>query len=148
MPLKRRNKFEGKINIYLREKVWKRDGYTCQYCGYNIYDFSESKQLSVDHIVPYSYALSLGEDNLITSCMECNQKISNKIFNSLEEKKEYIRNLNNYCRGNKNFNCKLKEEEVILIRISKLSVKELSKIYNVSVMQIRNIKNRINWKHI
>ena len=53
----------------LRFDVFKRDGFTCQYCGQKPPDVV----LHVDHIL----AVSLGGDNdisnLITSCESCNQ---------------------------------------------------------------------------
>jgi phosphoserine phosphatase len=52
-----------------RFEVFKRDSFTCQYCGRSAPDV----MLQVDHIHPKSKG---GEDdllNLITSCVECNQ---------------------------------------------------------------------------
>lgn len=65
----------------------------CYYCG----DDAETK----DHIIPISYYYSgkregrhltakYGKENLIDCCKECNSLASNKVFNNVEAKKEYI----------------------------------------------------------
>lgn len=53
----------------LRFEIFKRDGFTCQYCGQKPPDVV----LQVDHITPV--ALGGGNDvmNLVTSCEACNQ---------------------------------------------------------------------------
>ena len=63
---------EGRYRRYLRLRfeVFKRDNFTCQYCGRNVKE--DGVKLHCDHIIPQSKG---GEDNmknLITSCMECN----------------------------------------------------------------------------
>lgn len=64
---------------YLREKVLRRDNYTCQYCG-SITD------LSVDHIWPRSKGGKNELCNLITACKSCN---SSKNGRTLREWIEY-----------------------------------------------------------
>lgn len=57
-----------------RFEVFKRDSFTCQYCGRN----APSVLLQIDHIVPVSKG---GEDeilNLITSCADCNSGKSDR----------------------------------------------------------------------
>lgn len=59
--------------ILSRKNILRRDGHRCQYC--NRGDVS----LTVDHIVPRSAG---GEDtweNLITACVECNNRKGNRI---------------------------------------------------------------------
>ena len=51
-------------------------------------------------------------------------------------------------RGVKNGRCKLSEKQVLEIRESKLSNKDLSKSYNVSDVLIGQIKNKKIWTHI
>lgn len=50
------------------------------------------------------------------------------------------------CRGEKNKQHKLTENQVKEIYLSDLGYKRLSKIYNVSSTNIRNIKKKIQWK--
>jgi hypothetical protein len=50
------------------------------------------------------------------------------------------------CRGEKNKQNKLNEKQVKEIYLSNLGYKRLSKIYNVSTTNIRNIKKKFQWK--
>ena len=50
------------------------------------------------------------------------------------------------CRGEKNKQNKLSEKQVKEIYLSNLGYKKLSKIYNVSKTNIRNIKKKFQWK--
>lgn len=53
------------------------------------------------------------------------------------------------CNKGKNHPCcKLREEDVLNIRKSKLKLTELGLIYNISKSQIWSIKNHKTWKHI
>jgi hypothetical protein len=65
----------------------------CAYCG--------EDANTVDHIIPVSYYYSgkrsglhltseYGKENLADCCQECNYLASNKVFDSLEEKRKYI----------------------------------------------------------
>lgn len=67
MPSRRRKPITGFYR--LRWKVLKRDKFTCQYCGQKAPDVV----LEVDHRTPVSYGGRDEEDNLITSCQECNR---------------------------------------------------------------------------
>ena len=50
-----------------RQNVFKRDGYSCQYCG-------TSKDLTIDHIIPRSKRGRSTWKNLVTACKRCNSK--------------------------------------------------------------------------
>ncbi len=59
-------------NYYrLRFEIFKRDNFTCQYCGRN--PKNDGCKLHIDHIHPKSKKGKWKEDNLITSCEECNE---------------------------------------------------------------------------
>lgn len=58
----------------IRFDVFKRDNFTCIYCGNN----PPSAILEVDHIVPVSKGGTDVIDNLATSCFDCNRGKSNK----------------------------------------------------------------------
>jgi hypothetical protein len=60
----------------LREQVFYRDDYTCQYCG------KRGVRLECDHVVPVSRGGHNGIDNLATACAKCNRSKSAK---TLEE---------------------------------------------------------------
>jgi hypothetical protein len=53
----------------LRFRVLQRDGFRCQYCGRSPRD---GAILHLDHVVPFSRGGETTEDNLITSCDQCN----------------------------------------------------------------------------
>lgn len=56
------------ISKKLRFEVFKRDKFTCQYCGAHPPDVI----LQVDHIHPVSKGGTNDQDNLITACQPCN----------------------------------------------------------------------------
>ena len=58
------------IPQHIRDEVYKRDNYTCRYCG------SKHKKLSLDHVYPESKGGITSSDNLVTACMRCNNKKS------------------------------------------------------------------------
>lgn len=57
-----------------RFEVFKRDSFTCQYCGQSAPDVI----LNADHIIPVSKGGSNKPINLVTSCFDCNSGKSNK----------------------------------------------------------------------
>lgn len=56
------------ISARKRFEVFKRDGFSCQYCGAN----PPAAILHVDHIVAVSNGGQNDTDNLVTSCDRCN----------------------------------------------------------------------------
>jgi len=58
----------------LRFEVFKRDSFTCQYCGRSAPDVV----LHVDHIIPVSEGGENDITNLVTSCKDCNLGKSNR----------------------------------------------------------------------
>ena len=68
----------SKVYPKKRIQILVRDNYTCQYCGAKAPDV----RLEVDHKVPVSKGGSSKEENLITSCWECNIGKGNmKLYN-------------------------------------------------------------------
>lgn len=57
----------------VRFDVFKRDGFTCQYCGNHPPDVT----LELDHINPKSKGGDDDVNNLLTSCFDCNRGKSN-----------------------------------------------------------------------
>ena len=57
-----------------RKKIFKRDNWTCQYCGLCSKD---PKKLTVDHIFPKSRGGGWQWTNLTTACQKCNSKKGN-----------------------------------------------------------------------
>lgn len=78
---------QGSISIsVLISEVFKRDNYTCKYCG------RKGGILEVDHIIPFSKGGSNDLINLATSCRRCNRQKKDKDINEfLKWKKEHER---------------------------------------------------------
>jgi len=53
----------------VRFSIFARDEFTCRYCGRQ----SDEVKLVVDHLIPVSQGGTNEQENLITSCEECNQ---------------------------------------------------------------------------
>lgn len=64
------------VSNKIRFEVFKRDCFTCQYCGLS----SPKVVLEVDHIEPVSKGGSNNILNLITACKECNSGKSNRLI--------------------------------------------------------------------
>ena len=88
------------ISKKLRFEVFKRDSFTCQYCGRKAPDVI----LEVDHIKPVAEGGKNDILNLITSCQECNRGKGKKVLTenqtlekernqleALQERKEQLR---------------------------------------------------------
>lgn len=67
--MKKRKQLSKKI----RFEVFKRDDFTCQYCG----NVPPSVVLEVDHIIPVSKGGDNDINNIITSCFDCNRGKTN-----------------------------------------------------------------------
>ena len=67
------NARNGAPNGYykLRFEVFKRDNFTCQYCGRNVKE--DKIKIHCDHIKPKKEGGETIPKNLITSCLECNE---------------------------------------------------------------------------
>ncbi len=57
-----------------RKNIFLRDGYTCQYCGRTL----PAKELTLDHVIPRSRGGTTSWENLVTCCIECNNKKGNR----------------------------------------------------------------------
>lgn len=80
------------ISKKLRFEVFKRDKFTCQYCGRKAPDII----LHVDHIQPVSKKGDNDITNLITSCFDCNMGKGNRELSSeatLEKKQKQLEEL-------------------------------------------------------
>jgi 5-methylcytosine-specific restriction endonuclease McrA len=59
--------------------IYKRDNYTCQYCG-------ATKHLTIDHVVPKSKGGGDTYFNLVVACSKCNIKKSDKFLEQTDMK--------------------------------------------------------------
>lgn len=71
------------LSPYIRSRILERDGHECAYCHY--------EATHVDHIVPYSYGGMDDDENLVASCDICNRLANNKVFESFDLKRDFIR---------------------------------------------------------
>jgi len=51
-----------------KQEIFRRDNYTCQYCG------RKSNNLTIDHVLPRQYGGQRSWTNLVAACPECNRK--------------------------------------------------------------------------
>lgn len=80
------------IRPYQAERILARDCYVCVYC------FGPASV--VDHIVPYNYSQDDSDDNLVAACQWCNAHASDKVFDTLAEKRDYLQERRtNYLRA-------------------------------------------------
>ena len=54
----------------LRERIFRRDGYRCVYCG-NVFP---DEALSLDHVQPRMRGGDNSDGNLVTACKACNTR--------------------------------------------------------------------------
>lgn len=55
---------------FSRRNVFKRDRYSCQYCGRQ----PASEELTIDHVVPRAQGGTSTWDNCVLACIECNAR--------------------------------------------------------------------------
>lgn len=60
---------------FSRKSVFLRDNFTCQYCGEHL----DAASLTCDHIIPRSRGGVAEWTNIVTSCIPCNLKKSDKL---------------------------------------------------------------------
>jgi 5-methylcytosine-specific restriction endonuclease McrA len=59
---------------FSRRTLYKRDHYTCQYCGAR----PGSEELSIDHVLPKSQGGGTTWENCVLACVECNSRKADK----------------------------------------------------------------------
>ncbi len=67
---------------FSRKNIYKRDNYTCQYCGVQ----PGLEQLTVDHIIPRSRGGRSDWSNCTSACWKCNKKKGNKTLEEAQMK--------------------------------------------------------------
>ena len=55
---------------FSRRNVFKRDHYTCQYCGVQ----PGTEELSIDHVIPRSQGGTSTWENCVLACVACNKR--------------------------------------------------------------------------
>ena len=51
-----------------KKEIFRRDNYTCQYCG------QQSRNLTVDHVIPRHHGGQHNWENLVSACPDCNRR--------------------------------------------------------------------------
>ncbi len=134
-----------------KEKIMK-NGVSNGYKSVCLYKNKKSKTFTIHRLVLSSFV-----DN-VENKKEVNHIDGNK-YNNILENLEWCTSSENSIhaiknglqiikKGEKQPNSKLKDFEVIEIRNSHLTLKELSKMYNISISVVCSIKNRKSWLHI
>lgn len=59
---------------FSRRNLYRRDGYSCQYCGRR----RPPDELSIDHVMPRSRGGKTSWENCVLACVRCNTKKANK----------------------------------------------------------------------
>lgn len=96
------------ISKKTRFEIFKRDGFTCQYCGAT----PPQAVLHIDHINPVSKGGDNAEHNLISACQSCNLGKGARLLNvapqslskkaqEIEEREEQIRGYQAIVQGRK-----------------------------------------------
>lgn len=70
--------------------VFKRDGFTCVYCGFDGNGFNQWRQLTVDHLRPKRAGGTDAIENLVTACNFCNSATSRMKFAHDQAKEEIL----------------------------------------------------------
>lgn len=68
------------ISKKVRFEIFKRDSFSCRYCGNGT---SVGSILNIDHVIPVSKGGTNDVENLVTACFECNSGKSNRSLKSL-----------------------------------------------------------------
>lgn len=68
-----------------RFKIFQRDGFRCQYCG----RVPPTVVLHVDHIVPVAEGGGNEDENLVTSCSDCNHGKRDRIIDASAVPRDY-----------------------------------------------------------
>jgi 5-methylcytosine-specific restriction endonuclease McrA len=75
-----------------RLEIFARDGYTCQYCG------KQTRQLTLDHVIPRYRGGPHTWENLVSACVPCNRRKAGK---TPEEAKMKLRQIPVAPRSNR-----------------------------------------------
>lgn len=70
-----KNKYKVKLS---KTNIFIRDNYSCCFCKNFL--FYEKDKLTIDHIIPKSKGGKSSWDNLVSSCVKCNNDKGNKII--------------------------------------------------------------------
>lgn len=112
------------ISKKLRFEVFKRDSFTCQYCG----NESPDVLLEIDHIDPVSKGGKNNILNLITACKDCNRGKTNIKLNDNSLLKKQKKQLDDFQERKNQINLMFKWKKELL-NIEELELQKLNKYW-------------------
>jgi len=59
--------------VFSRRNIFKRDKYTCQYCGHQFRSEVAMRDLTIDHVMPKSRGGKSTWENCVLACIDCNK---------------------------------------------------------------------------
>ena len=74
VSLTRYDRVPASTVTFSRRNIFKRDRYTCQYCGTQ----PGSEELTIDHVTPRSQGGVSSWQNCVLACVECNKRKANR----------------------------------------------------------------------
>lgn len=143
------------LSAKIRFEVFKRDLFTCQYCGRS----SPEVELQVDHMVPQAKGGLDDIDNLITACSECNYA-KNDIplsdwtypMNVFDSQTKDLKNIQKRREQFKTFVLYRRElaelEKSEIFEISLLSSRTIKELDNCYFLKIRNLIKRYGFMNV
>lgn len=80
-----------------RKTIYRRDNYTCQYCGGR----PGTEELSIDHVIPKSQGGQSTWENCVLACVKCNARKADKTLEKARMKllKQPVRPSSNFFKG-------------------------------------------------
>lgn len=104
----------------LRQKIMRRDNYTCKICGVSTY-VEPNLLLEIDHIIPVSKGGLTTEDNLRTLCWKCNRKKGSKLeFNHDTINTSHNKNSENIINTSTESECEQQSQKELAIETQKI----------------------------
>ena len=79
-PTNRKHNMTKNITPLIESEVYKRDRWTCVYCGFDGRSFDSWMQLTLDHISPQHQKPDHSKENLVACCTSCNSITSRMKF--------------------------------------------------------------------
>jgi 5-methylcytosine-specific restriction endonuclease McrA len=63
-------------------RILDRDYWHCAYCG--------GRATEVDHVIPFTYCRDDSDTNLVAACKLCNSLASDRVFDTIEDKRKFV----------------------------------------------------------
>lgn len=115
----------------IRFEVFKRDSFTCQYCGKSAPD----TVLEVDHIIPVAKDGTNNITNLITSCFDCNRGKSDRTLTENQTVKAQKQELDKLNK---------RKEQLEMMAKWRISLLDIEKDEANKIMELVNAESGVN----